>query len=246
MRQLLIAGLVAAVLSSPLYAQMHGGRGSMGSRSFAPRSGGFRGGSPSFNRFGPRFGGGFGHGFGDGFHGGFRSGFHSRFRSGVSFYGTFGYPYAGFYGGFGYPSYGSYLYPAYSYPVYSYPAYNYPPQGSGYTSDLDYSYQQKRNMEELDRLQERVDRLEQQRASGNVPRPPQYETQNRSSSPAILIFRDGHSREVENYAIVGQTIWLFNEQRATRVPISDLDIAATEKANQDRGIDLQLNRPSDR
>jgi hypothetical protein len=246
MRHLLIASLIAAVLSSPLYAQMRGGRGSVGSRSFAPRSGGFRGGSPSFNHFGPRFGGGFGHGFGDGFHGGFRSGFHSRFRSGVSFYGTFGYPYAGFYGSFGYPSYGSYWYPAYSYPVYSYPAYNYPPQSSGYTSDVDYSYQQKRNMEELDRLQERVDRLEQQRASASVPRPPQYEVQKRSSSPAILIFRDGHSREVENYAIVGQTIWLFNEQRATRVPISDLDIAATQKANQDRGIDLQLDRPPDR
>ena len=246
MRQLLIAGVIAAVLSLPLYAQMRGGRGSVGSPSFAPRSGGFRGGSPSFNHFGPRFGGGFRGGFGDGFHGGFGGGFHSHFRSGVSFYGAFGYPYAAFYGGFGYPSYGSYWYPAYSYPPYSYPAYNNAPQGSGYTSDLDYSYQQKRNMEELDRLQDRVDRLEQERASANVPRPPQYEAQKSSSSPAILIFRDGHSREVENYAIVGQTIWLFNEQRATRVPLSDLDIAATQKANQDRGVDLQLDRRSDR
>ena len=253
-RLLLILGIAVGMLTSPLFSQMHGGRGgSFGrpSSGFPGSSFGARGfGSPHFGSrfggFGPRFGGGFGPRFG--FHGGFPGRFHSHFRSGFAFYGAFGYPFSGFYAGYGYPWYGAYAYPAYSYPVYSYPAYSYPvaPYSSTrYDSDLDYSYQQKRNMEELDRLEDRVRRLEDQRASANVPRPPQYEAQTRPASPIVLIFRDKHTQEAENYAIVGQTIWLFNEQRATRIPMSEIDITATERANQDRGLDLHLSsRPS--
>jgi hypothetical protein len=244
MRQLLMAGLVAVILTSPLCAQMHGGHGgSVGHPSFAPHSGGFGTPARSFNHFGSGFGGSFGPHFGGGFHGGFHNGFHSGFHSGFTFVGAFGYPYSGFYGGFAYPWYGwygGYSYPAYSYPAYSYPAYSYPAQNSGNASDLDYSYQQKRTMDEIDRLQDRVDRLEQQRASANVPRPPQYEAQTRSSTPLILIYRDRHSREVNNYAVVGQTLWVFNEQRATKIPLSELDLDATRKANDERGIEFPV------
>ena len=255
-RLLMVGGLVVAMLFAvTLQAQMRGA--SSGRPAFAPRGSSFGGRGFGSTHFGPRFGGGFGHfggGFGHGFRGGFGGGFHSHFGSGFRFYGAFGYPYRGFYGGFGYPWYGSYAYPVYSYPLYSYPAYSYPVvlysdryDSGRYDSDLDYSYQQKRNMEELDRLEDRVSKLEDQRASANVPRPPQYEAQTRSSTPIVLIFRDRHTQEAENYAIVGQTIWLFNEQRAKRVPMSEIDIAATQRANLERGIDLHLDsRPMDR
>jgi hypothetical protein len=52
----------------------------------------------------------------------------------------------------------------------------------------------------------------------------------------ILVFRDRHQQEVSNYAIVGQTLWSFSEQKTQSIPLSDLDIAATEKANDDRGV----------
>ena len=246
MRHVLIAGLVATLLTLPVCAQMHGGRGGSFGHSFAPPSSGFAHSASSFNHFGgsfgPRFSNGFHGGFHGGFHEGFHGGFHSGFHSGFTFVGAFGYPYYGVYGSFGYPyyGYGAYWPPAYSYPAYSYPAYSYPAQNSGERSDLDYSYQQKRNMEELDRLQERVDRLEQQRASASVSRPPQYEAQTRSSAPVILVYRDKHTREVENYAVVGQTIWIFNEQRATRIPLSQLDLDATRKAHEDRGVEFQI------
>ena len=240
-RLLLILGIAVAMLTLPVLAQMHGGRsGSFGHPGFAPHGSSFvsRGFAP--NHFGPRFSGGFGPHFGHGFHGGFRGGFHSHFHSNWGFYGAFGYPYYGFYAGVGYPWYGGY---AYSYPAYSYPAYSYPVaqySSPRPDSDLDYSYQQKRNMEELDRLEDRVRRLEDQRASANVPRPPQYEAQVKPASPIVLIFRDKHSQEAENYAIVGQTIWLFNEKRATRVPLSEIDIAATQRANDERGVEFQV------
>jgi len=54
--------------------------------------------------------------------------------------------------------------------------------------------------------------------------------------PTVLVFRDGHSLEVRNYAIVGETLWSFIGQRTQKIPLSQLDLAATVKANDDRGV----------
>jgi len=250
-RLLLILGIAVAMSNTPLLAQIRGGRsGSFGRPSFAPHGSSFAG-RGFGSQFGPRFGPGFGHRFGGGFDPRFGvgfcrfcGGFFPRNRFFFGFSSTFVFPSYGFYGAYGYPWYGAYAYPAYSYPVYSDPVGQY--SSPRYDSDLDYSYQQKRNMEELDRLEDRVRKLEEQRASANVPRLPQYEAQTKSSSPIVLIFRDKHSRTAENYAIVGQTIWLFDEKRATRILLSEIDIPATEKANADRGIDLHLSPSSNR
>ena len=60
------------------------------------------------------------------------------------------------------------------------------------------------------------------------------------STPTLLVFRDKHTQEVQNYAIVGGTVWIFSEQRATKLPLSWLDIEATAKANEDRGVNFQV------
>lgn len=54
--------------------------------------------------------------------------------------------------------------------------------------------------------------------------------------PTVLVFRDQRKQEIENYAIVGETLWNFAPQQTMQIPLSDLDIPATIKANQDRGI----------
>jgi hypothetical protein len=56
----------------------------------------------------------------------------------------------------------------------------------------------------------------------------------------MLVFRDQHTEEVGNYAIVGQTLWILSEQKAGKVPLDTLDIPATTKANEDRGVDFRL------
>ena len=56
----------------------------------------------------------------------------------------------------------------------------------------------------------------------------------------MLVFRDKHTQEVQNYAIVGGTLWIFSEQRATKFPLSWLDIEATTRANDDRGVNFQV------
>ena len=54
----------------------------------------------------------------------------------------------------------------------------------------------------------------------------------------VLVYRDGHTETVENYAIVGKTVWVFTEARARRIPLSTLDIPATQRDNQGRGNDF--------
>ncbi|MGA9389682.1 MAG: hypothetical protein WBV69_04470 [Candidatus Sulfotelmatobacter sp.] len=59
-------------------------------------------------------------------------------------------------------------------------------------------------------------------------------------SPTVLVFRDQHKEEVQNYAIVGQTLWNFAPQHTQKIPLSDLDLPATEKANEDRGVSFRV------
>jgi len=56
----------------------------------------------------------------------------------------------------------------------------------------------------------------------------------------ILVFRDQHRMEVENYAIVGQTLWNFAAHRTQKIPLADLDLAATTKANDERGTSFRV------
>jgi hypothetical protein len=86
--------------------------------------------------------------------------------------------------------------------------------------------------------QEQISQLQSQVA--------QLQAQQKSSSPkvtevhydTVLVYRDGHSETVGNYAITGNTLWVFNETRARKIPLSELDIAATKRDNQERGNDF--------
>ena len=61
------------------------------------------------------------------------------------------------------------------------------------------------------------------------------------AAPAtVLVFRDQHKQEVQNYAIVGQTLWNFAPQHTQKIPLSELDLPATTKANDERGVDFRV------
>ena len=97
--------------------------------------------------------------------------------------------------------------------------------------------------QDIDRLEDEVARLREQRESDREARQPHplgLRTESEVSTPTVLVFRDKHTQEVQNYAIVGGTLWIFSEQRATKLPLSWLDIEATSKANEDRGVDFQV------
>ena len=115
---------------------------------------------------------------------------------------------------------------------YSYPSY----YDDGY-GDREYSQELQRERDEVDRLEDEVERLRQERQAPVKP-----ESKNDIRSLTVLVFRDKHTEEVQNYAIIGQTLWILNEEKATKIPLADLDVPATVKVNDERGIDFKVPR----
>lgn len=74
----------------------------------------------------------------------------------------------------------------------------------------------------------------------SAPPPPRQEPRTSALTDTVLVFRDQRKQEVQNYAIVGQTLWIFSPERTQKVPLSDVDIEATQKANDARGVDFRL------
>jgi hypothetical protein len=60
----------------------------------------------------------------------------------------------------------------------------------------------------------------------------------------VLVFKNGHQLEVQNYAIVGSMLYDLTPGHRAKIALADLDLTATAKQNDDRGIDFQL--PADR
>jgi len=141
----------------------------------------------------------------------------------------------GFYGYYGYPGFYDDFYSSAG----NYPSYD--NSGSAYDiAQNDLAQQQ----QDIDRLEDEVARLREERQGGSqdagdaaIARP---QSKSEISTPTVLVFRDKHTQEVQNYAIVGGTLWVFSEQRATKLPLSWIDLEATAKANDDRGVDFQI------
>ena len=58
--------------------------------------------------------------------------------------------------------------------------------------------------------------------------------------PVVLVYKDGHEQEVRNYAIVGKTLYDLGAFVAHKIPLADLNLPATMKANEDRGVEFNL------
>jgi len=69
-------------------------------------------------------------------------------------------------------------------------------------------------------------------AADGVPVPDQPAT--------VLMFKDGHRLEVQNYAIVGSTLFDLTPGHRSKIALADLDLASTAKQNDDRGIIFQV------
>ncbi len=64
------------------------------------------------------------------------------------------------------------------------------------------------------------------------PEPPQ--------PPTTLVFKDGRQLEVNNYAIVSQTLYDLTPGHPRKIALADLDLPATQKQNDDHGVVFQL------
>ncbi len=228
-----VAALGATFIALPAFGQRGGHGGSAGHAGFASHGavggmhgtisarGGFAG-RPSASA---RWAGGV--------HGGFRGGFRGRPFRGRCF-GCSHHRFPRYYGYGWYPGWGWGWYDdvgyndSYSEPDYQ--AYDYRPNYSAQDQ------QTERLRDEVDRLSDEVAQLREEREQASKP------LAKKESETAELIFRDKHTQEVRNYAIVGQTVWLLDSKTAKKISLSELDIPATIKVNQERGVDFGLPR----
>ena len=95
---------------------------------------------------------------------------------------------------------------------------------------------------EIDRLRDEVERLREERVSREQTRQaaPQPQAVGEKVPTTVLIFQDGRRSEIQNYAIVDQTLWVFTEQRAHKIRVADLDLEATKSVNEKRGVEFRL------
>jgi hypothetical protein len=96
---------------------------------------------------------------------------------------------------------------------------------------------------ELERLTDEVERLRvKQTAREQMQQAPLQSSPSteENTTSTTLIFHDGRRRQIRNYAIVGRTLWVFTEQRARKIPLSDLDVEATKTVNAEQGVEVPL------
>ena len=185
------------------------------------------------------------------FHSGF---FHHRFRFNNGFFGAncFGF---GF--GFGNPFCGSFISSGFLFADpffglgygygggYPYPPPDYYPSQSAPSNDNN----EVALTAEIQRLSDEIQDLrdERKRDEQSRERPPASSGATLSAVPpsanTVFVLRDGRRITAKNFAISGQTLWILNENTARKTPLSDIDRAATEKANAENGIEIHLPEP---
>ncbi len=101
-------------------------------------------------------------------------------------------------------------------------------RGSGQPSRYfdDYPRRTRQARPETETTQAAVD----QPAESPVPDQPQ----------TVLVFKDGHQAEVQNYAVIGNMLYDLTPGHHRKIAIADLDLKATAQQNDDLGISFQL------
>ena len=84
----------------------------------------------------------------------------------------------------------------------------------------------------------RSSRSETEADSAAAPSP--VETPVADQPQTVLVFKDGHQLEVQNYAVIGETLYDLTPGRHHKIPLADLDLTSTARQNDDRGIDFRL------
>jgi hypothetical protein len=182
-----------------------------GGGGFHGGGGGFRGGGGGFRGGGGRFDGGFRRGFG-------------RFDNRSVLISPF----------FGFPFFSTGIDPFYSGPIFTAPTYITPGQttqsiGDQTSEDL---------RSQVGQLTTEVQQLQAELAARGQSTPTSAAAQN--APTGTLILKDGRRIEAAGYALVGSTLWVLNAEDATKISLSDVDVDATQKENQKRGINVVI------
>ena len=173
----------------------------------------------------------------------FRPGFHSGVLVGPAFRGGFGFGHVRPFGssvfispffGFGFPFYPyAPVVPFYSQPIYSAPTYITPDQTM--TTNRYQTTDDLRN--QVQQLANEVQQLQAEIAARGGQAPPTAAPGQKPPS-ITLILKDGRRIDAPGYALVGTTLWVFDSDTASKIPIFDVNVDATQKENQKRGVNI--------
>jgi hypothetical protein len=231
-RLVFIAAMIGALAVLPARAQRGGGRGFAGGGS---RGGGVMHMATSRPAFGssPRFHSGVSFHSGGSFHSGVHHGcsgcfHHHHSRAFFPWWGAYGYGY------------------------YGYPYSSLWDSSSSYSQDDQYE-SERYLTRQIDDLNQEVQRLREEQRTYSSPPTVQPEStpapettrtpgQSRKDLPTILVFRDQHIQEILNYAISGKNLVVVADHRSTKIPLEKLDLAATARLNDERGVDFEVPR----
>ncbi len=121
---------------------------------------------------------------------------------------------------------------------------------SSYDAQPDNSYAQYQTNSELSRLSDEVQELrEQEEARQYQPAPaasqPQAKTEAKPPEdlPVVLVFLDKRIQEVKNYAVANEMLVVLEGNRRKKYPLADIDLAATMKLNDERGVNFEVPNP---
>lgn len=95
---------------------------------------------------------------------------------------------------------------------------------------------------QVDQLNDQVLQLQARLAATQLPPPAPAPVETAAaqpeqpSVPVALVLKNGKRMEAQGYAVVRQTLWIFNSSGSERVALSQLDVAATKAENLKRGI----------
>lgn len=101
--------------------------------------------------------------------------------------------------------------------------------------------------EQIQRLSAQVEQLrnEQRQAPPAPPASVEVPQDAPPVVPVVLVLRDGKQVKVSSYAVMNTVFWDFSQQPARRIPVANIDVAASKKATETAGgefPELAVNR----
>jgi hypothetical protein len=146
----------------------------------------------------------------------------------------------------------------YRYPYYAYAPFGYysPFWWDSYHSSYDRSddnyVAQRQAQQQIDQLRQQVEDLQQEREERAynqppVPRPPAPSNAEAKIEPdmsVVLVYLDRRIEEIKNYAVANEKVVVFDNHHIKKIPLGDIDLAATMKLNDERGVDFQIPNPA--
>jgi hypothetical protein len=141
--------------------------------------------------------------------------------------------------------------PYYSYGDYGNGFYDAPPYAPLEDPNVSASADPTANLlgEQIQRLSAQVEQLRNEQQTTVTPppvsasRPPQEAP---PVAPITVVLRDGGRLQVASYAVMDQVFWDFSQQPARRIPLANIDVAASTKATEAAGAEfpeLNTRRP---